>query len=293
MNQRAGSKKRVRTRRLTERFFRILALISILSILAIVFLITRVLVTYQQSRKTYLSIANQVVSTQEPISQAQPSPDTEGAHSSFEREYQPVMDSDIEYKPIETVPITVDWVSLRATNKQIVAWLYCEGTHINYPVLQGKDNTYYLTHNLFKKADQAGGLFLDHRNKLGNTLQNLIIYGHRMKDGSMFGELAKFADKSYCDKHASFYLLTPDQNYKMDTIACRTVHGESKYFPTSFTDVDAEDRYISKARSQSYWQELPQKKQDGAILLTLATCSKYDFSDSPRLILHGWAIPIN
>lgn len=293
MDRRATSKKRLRRRRLTGRFYGVLALLSLFFVLAIVFLITRTIVNYQQSRKLYQSVANQVVNTQEPRTKSQLPSDSEDTQSTFEREYLPIMDSDIESAPIVTTPITIDWVSLRATNRQIVAWLYCEGTNINYPVLQGKNNTYYLSHNANKKTDQAGALFFDYRNELGRALQNLIIYGHRMKDGSMFGELAKFADKSYCDKHSVFYLLTPEQNYRIDTIACRTVHGESKYFPTSFTGIVAEDQYLRKAYTQSYWQELAQKKMNGAILLTLATCSKYDFSNSPRLTLHGWAIPVD
>ena len=164
---------------------------------------------------------------------------------------------------------------------------------MNYPILQGENNTYYLTHNVTRKVDQAGALFLDSRNVLGDALQNLIVYGHRMKDGSMFGELAQFSDKSYCDKHSEFYLLTPKQNYRINMIACRTVHGKPKYFPTSFSDGAAENEYVMKACSQSYWQQLWQDKPDGAVLITLATCSKYDFSDSPRLILHGWAVPID
>ena len=219
--------------------------------------------------------------------------DPEITHLDFECEYLPAIDEDIVNEPTEKAPITVDWASVYATNKQVVAWLYCEGTNLNYPILQGENNTYYLTHNVMRESDQAGALFLDSRNELGDKFQNLIVYGHRMKDGSMFGELAKFSDKSYCDKHSEFYLFTPEKNYKIDTIACRTVHGKPKYFPTSFTDSDAEDQYVLKACSQSYWQELTLKKPNDAILVTLSTCSKYDFSGSPRLILHGWAIPIN
>lgn len=292
MNKSVVSKKHGRKLRFTDRFFRNLALISFFCVLVIVFLIVRVIVVYHQSRKTYQNVASQAISTLKSSTVEQPQSDPETTHLNFEREYLPAIDEDIVSEPTEKAPITVDWVSLHATNKQIVAWLYCEGTNLNYPILQGENNTYYLTHNVMTKADQAGALFLDFRNVMGDALQNLIVYGHRMKDGSMFGELAKFSDKSYCDKHSEFYLLTPEQDYKIDLIACRTVHGKPKYFPTSFSDIDAEYQYVVKACAQSYWQQLWQNKPDGAVLVTLATCSKYDFSDSPRLILHGWAIPI-
>lgn len=293
MNKSVVIKKHGRKFRFTDRFFRNLTLISLFCVLLIVSLIVRVLVVYYQSRNVYQNVASQAISTQKPDAVEQPQSDPETTHLEFEREYLPVIDEDIQRESTEKVPITVDWANLLATNKQIVAWLYCDGTNLNYPILQSENNTYYLTHNVLRKSDQAGALFLDSRNELGGVLQNLIIYGHRMKDGSMFGELAKFSDKSYCDKHSEFYLLTPEEDYKIDVIACRTVHGKSKYFPTSFFDIDAEYQYVMKACSQSYWQQLWQDKPCGAVLITLATCSKYDFSDSPRLILHGWAVPID
>ena len=253
-----------------------------MAVLISVFLLLRMFFVYLNSRSEYQDIARIAVSTPLPTQLAAINPTTE------------------EETPITTeipkecvVPINVDWINLRAMNKQIVAWLYCEGTDINYPIVQTKNNTYYLTHNAKRKEDQAGALFLDYRNMIGKELENLIVYGHRMKDGSMFGLLNKFADKSYCDKHKEFYLLTPEETYKIEVIACRTVGSHSKYFPSSFTSTDTEKMYTDKAFSQSYWQAAPEKKPDGAILLTLATCSKYDFKEDARLIVHGWAVPID
>lgn len=109
----------------------------------------------------------------------------------------------------------------------------------------------------------------------------------------MFGSLRKFAEKSYRDEHEAFYLMTPDQVYRIVVFSCRTVNSHTKYFPSSFTSLDTEKKYTEKAQSQSYWQQAPESKPEGALLLTLSTCSKYDFAEDARLLVHGWAVPIN
>jgi SrtB family sortase len=275
---------RKRKYRVTPKFLGVIAIVGIATTLGMLFLIIRLTMTYIHSRAEYKQIAQAAV-----IEKSPQAPETTVEMPLVFAETQSITPSPT---PAAIVPISIDWVNVQAMNKQIVAWLYCEGLDINYPIVKGKDNKYYLTHNAKKKEDQAGALFLDYRNELGVNLENLIIYGHRMKDGSMFGKLAKFSESGYVNRH-TFYLLTPTQDYKIEVFACRTVHPEVKYFPTSFTNEDAEDKYCQKAEKQSYWQKAPKRKTDGAILVTLATCSKYDYYEEPRLLVHGWAIPIN
>ena len=278
--------KRRRRRKLTPRFFGILALAGMLIVLSMTFLLVRLIIVYVKSRDEYKQIANEAIVTVSPAHSAETSSAPETTASAPAQPVYPTPE------PV-SLPITVDWSKLHATNKQIIAWLYCEGTEINYPVVQTKNNTYYLTHNAKRKEDQAGSLFLDYRNNLGSALENLIIYGHRMKDGSMFGSLRKFAEKSYRDEHEAFYLMTPDQVYRIEVFSCRTVNSHTKYFPSSFTSLDTEKKYTDKALSQSYWQQAPESKPEGALLITLSTCSKYDFEEDARLLVHGWAVPIN
>lgn len=248
------------------------------------FILARLLMRYLESRNEYDQLALETLSTPSPL----PS-DVDVFPESVSLSTTPLPPATT---PPEIVPIQVDWANLRTINKQVIAWLYCEGTSINYPVTQTKNNTFYLSHNAKRKEDQAGSLFLDYRNNKGSELENLIIYGHRMKDGSMFGSLAKFSDVSYNDKHKEIYLLTPEQNYKIIVFSCRTVRSDPKYFPTSFATLEAEKSYWDKAISQSYWQKAPTAKPEGAIMITLSTCSKYDFRDNAHLMVHGWAVPL-
>ena len=185
-----------------------------------------------------------------------------------------------------TVPITINWSALQKRNKEIVAWLYCADTPINYPVVQCQDNSYYLSHNADQKEDEAGSLFFDCRNVLSSGMENFIIYGHRRNDESMFGSLVRFSNKEYLDEHPIMYLLTPEKAYRFEPFACRTVGAEEKYFATQF-DGEAEYlAYLINAIEQSYWtSEITVDASDA--VLTLVTCSRYNRVDNTHLLLHG------
>lgn len=196
-----------------------------------------------------------------------------------------------ETPPPSEIPITVDWDALREINKDAVAWLYSEGTPINYPVVQAKDNDYYLTRGADGKKSTAGALFFDCRNNVAAPDANLIVYGHRMKDDSMFGTIPDYAERRYYEQHPIMYLLTEAQCYRVEIFACRTVRSDMKYFETSFESEAKYRSYLAKAMSQSYWAtDITIDAIDTAI--TLVTCSTYAHADDPRLLVHGRLVPV-
>ena len=89
------------------------------------------------------------------------------------------------------VPPEVDWESLKAINPDIIAWLQIEGTQISYPVMKGTDNDYYLHHTFEKNYNSAGSIFIEYTNSSDFQDCNTIIYGHNMRNGSMFGTAQK------------------------------------------------------------------------------------------------------
>ena len=189
------------------------------------------------------------------------------------------------------VPIIIDWDKLKNINSDIIAWLYCEGTSVNYPVVQAKDNEYYLSRQFDKTKSSAGSLFLDCRNNILSRDENLIIYGHRMKDDSMFGIIPMYADEDYYLDHPIMYLLTPEQNYVVKIFACRTVNGDMNHLRTFFEDRDAFNTYINSAVKQSYWMPDIDLATEESIL-TLVTCSSYKHASKPRILVHGILEPI-
>lgn len=97
-----------------------------------------------------------------------------------------------------------EFTNLYAQNRSIVGWLKIDGTGIDYPVMQGQDNSYYLNHDFYGKSDRNGCLFLDTACSINPRSQNLIIYGHHMSSGKMFGSLEKYKDASFCEQHPTF-----------------------------------------------------------------------------------------
>lgn len=118
--------------------------------------------------------------------------------------------------------VTVDWDALRQINPDVVAWLYAPNTVINYPVVQGTDNDYYLTRDF--DGDQGwlanyGAIFMDYRNDPSWRDQVYFIYGHHMRDGSMFADVAACQDQQRFDECRTIYLLTPSGNVRLRTFA--------------------------------------------------------------------------
>jgi sortase B len=113
------------------------------------------------------------------------------------------------------VPLAVDWEQLRAVNPDVVGWIYVEGIDgINYPILQGENNEYYLKHSFQKQELSSGSIFEDFHNSADFTDPNTIVYGHNMKNGSMFGKLKDFLDQAVYDADPWFWILTPQGNYR-------------------------------------------------------------------------------
>ena len=126
--------------------------------------------------------------------------------------------------------VTVDFASLQAINPDIVAWLRIPGV-LEYPVVRGKDNSYYLNHTVQKTYNIAGSIFLDYRNERDFSDSKNIIYGHNMKDGSMFHVLRNYQDIDFFQKHTDMEVYLPDGrtlNYQITT--CEQVSADSEIY---------------------------------------------------------------
>lgn len=178
--------------------------------------------------------------------------------------------------------------SLLKINKDIVGWINMGNTRINYPVVQGKDNEYYLDHNIEKKSSKYGSIFVDYRNKnlpkFVNAEKNIIIYGHHMKDGTMFGDLMLYKDeKFFKDNQIISFDIFPQQ-YKWQIFAAYVTNTDFNYIKTDFKN-DAEfNEFIKSIREKSWYinDTIPNSKD---IILTLSTCS-YEF-EGARFVIHS------
>ena len=195
----------------------------------------------------------------------------------------------VEEEPVSEVPISVDWEILQQTNSDIVAWLYCPDTIISYPIVQSVDNDYYLTHDFYRDERSAGALFADKDSVVGLSASHLIVYGHNMKDNSMFGTLKGYATAEYYTEHPIFYLLTPSQNYRIELVQAQTIDASIDNYPTYFSTESDKISYIDHLSSTAYWLNTDNIHSD-LQLITFSTCTS---SDDERFIVQGTLIPVD
>lgn len=291
-------KRVVRLKKKTAAVYLVIMTVMSITLVVSVVMLVKMAVGYISSRKEYADIERSAIEVYVPPSETdEPDENEYVEYSGDSRPDDPdaeptpyMISGDIPWERDETlaeeVGITVKWEELRRKNKEIKAWLYCEGTNISYPVLQTKDNEYYISHNANKKEDDTGALFFDFSNSLTDERENWIIYGHRRNDRSMFGNLARFGGEAFYKQHSMMYLLMPDRAYRIRIFACRTVKPEFKYFNTWFGTEMEFSEYIERALQQSYWQPSFEVTTEHPII-TLATCSKYTGENDPRLLVHG------
>ena len=198
----------------------------------------------------------------------------------------------------------LDWPALQEKYPEVKAWIRSRGTKINYPIVQGTDNSYYLTHAPTKEYTEKGSIFIDY--EVANPFEdfNTIIYGHRMKDGSMFFSLTNYFGEEGIDfyaEHPTMELYTPDHDYDIEIFACATVHEndvEAYRADFHFVGEDLEDEnlkaeYIAKILGMN---EL-QAKTDVVVLpndkiVMLSTCTALGSSRDPhREVVWGKLVP--
>ena len=177
-----------------------------------------------------------------------------------------------------------DIVLLREINPDTIGYLTLNGTDIKYPVVQAKDNDYYLSHNLKKNNNRAGWIFADYRNKFDGTDKNIVIYGHNMKNGSMFSSLKNVLTNKWQEQKENMYINFNTENadsiYKVFSVY--TIEAEDYYATTAFNDKSFQS-FVDKIKARSnknFNVDVKSKDQ----ILTLSTCAD---DDRYRVVLHA------
>jgi len=183
-------------------------------------------------------------------------------------------------KPNDTTEVTkapevkISFEELVQLYPDVIGWLYCEGTPINYPVVQAKDNDYYLRRMINGKYNIGGTIFMDYRNNKDFSDEITIIYGHNMKNGSMFGVIPKYTKHSFLESHKNILLTTPDKKYEIEVIGTLKTTSDDEVY--NFSDLAENRRKVA--------QRLGIEANDDR-LVVFSTCL-YDTEDS-RLLLVG------
>lgn len=169
---------------------------------------------------------------------------------------------------------------LQEENSDIVGWLEIEGTSINYPVLQGTDNEYYMTHNYKKQKSKNGSIFLTKDYDWSIPSSNLLMYGHNLNNGTMFQELLKYAKEEFYKEHPIIRFTTNKEDAEYEIIS---VFKSRVYYKTEknvfryyfFVNANSEAEYnefVQNAKKESLY-DIDKTAKFGDQLITLSTCS--------------------
>lgn len=177
----------------------------------------------------------------------------------------------------------IDFKKLKSQNQDIAGWIYIRGTTIDYPIVQGKNNEEYLHQDFNKKKSSSGTIFLDNNCKKDFTSDNNIIYGHHMKNGTMFAQLLKFREKSFLKKHNEIMIFTPDRTIHLKVISAYAQKAQNK-IPVTFANDKQKKAYIKKIESMSE-QTIKTSRINDSHIYTFVTCS-YEGEDN-RTYVHA------
>lgn len=191
-----------------------------------------------------------------------------------------------EQTSTEHTTLRVDFDKLRKTNADVVGWIqFDEPKKINYPIVQGTDNDKYLTSTFEGKKNSSGSIFMDAGNQGDFSDYNTFIYGHNMKNGSMFGQLRKYKTKEYYDKNPYFYVYTPDgKEEKYQIFAVCIVEDTSKSYTRFYYSGEEYLDYLNYIKSIARYDTGVELTAESRIV-SLSTCT--NVTETQRLLVHG------
>jgi len=192
-----------------------------------------------------------------------------------------------EYTKMEL--INVNFSKLKNINSNTVGWIQVNGTNINYPFVQTKNNAYYLDHSFDKTYNKAGWVFLDYRNNINHLDKNTILYAHSRLNETMFGSLKKTLDKKWLkntDNHV-IKISTEIENSLWQVFSIYHIKETSDYLKINFntnTDFNDFSNMLIKRSIYDFKTNLSENDK----ILTLSTCYKED----ERLVVHAKLIKL-
>ena len=170
-----------------------------------------------------------------------------------------------------------DFDTLKKENPDTIGWIHIPDTKISYPIVQGTDNDFYLKHDFNGEASVAGSIYLDYESEGDFEGRNNILYGHNMKNGSMFKDIVRYKDPSYFKEHQYFSIYTPEREIRLKAVSC--YYGEAKPIvrKTRFKSQEAFDEFVKEMIAPCSYAETVEYPVKA--LYTFVTCS-YEINDA-------------
>jgi len=182
----------------------------------------------------------------------------------------------------------IDFDALAEINSDVIAWIYCEDTKINYPVVKAPDNSKYLTTLFDGSAGGAGAIFADCLTEDPFHQFNTIVYGHHMKDGSMFNNLKLFKDASFAEEHPQMEIILPDGKYHLQIYAFLNQSADSYIYTPNVSTTETQ-KYIDWITAKASYTTAGVTLATSDRIVALSTCA-YEY-DGARYIVVGKLVP--
>ena len=271
-----------------------LIILFTLLIIFFVFMLIKETIPYVQSRKEYNELQQFILPEEKAVKpetiivgNTDNSDNAESKDNATDAAEATEEDSEEKVMREATCSITVDFDALWKINPDVKGWIYLEALNITYPVVKGETNDDYIYTSVKGTANSGGSIFMDYRNSDSFLDPHTLIYGHNMKDGSMFGKLKKLYDQDFVDEWGAslcFWIITPEGKYRYDIFSIHTVSATGEAYTLFMGQGDVVAEYINKMARQT-GVALPQRVyNDNDKVITLSTCTS---GDDYRLVVQG------
>lgn len=246
-------------------------LLSILIILSLIYIINFFSLKQEAKEQSKLLTAIDIYETES----------TKEVIQNISEDEEEAIEENIEEQKNETERM-LQVKELQQQNADIIGWLEIENTNINYPVLQGTDNSYYMTHNYKKEKSKNGSIFLNADYNWNIPSNNLLIYGHNLGNGMMFQELLKYEKESFYQEHPVIRFTTAEEDAEYEIISAfksRVYYKSEKnvfryYFFLNSESEEEYNQFVKNAKNASLYS-IDATANYGDQLITLSTCSYY------------------
>lgn len=199
-------------------------------------------------------------------------PTVASAISMEETTAPPETQSQLPEDPIIQELLHIDLNALREENEDVIGWIFIPDTKINYPLLQWTDNTFYLNHTWTQSNNASGSIFMEYQNSPDFSDFNTIIYGHNMRNGTMFGSLHNYRRPNYWKNHPYVYIVNDHGVFRFDVFAAQSASTQSVIYGLGIESDQRKEEFIRFARDYSFFEtDIVPTAEDR--ILTLSTCT--------------------
>ena len=179
----------------------------------------------------------------------------------------------------------VDFKKLKSENSDVVAYIKVNNTNIEYPIVKTSNNNFYLNHSFDKSKNSRGWIFADYKNKFDNTDKNIVIYGHNMRDESMFGSLKNILNEEWYNnaENKNITFLTEKENYIYKVFSIYKRESEDYYIKTNFKNDEDYEKFLNTIKNRSI-KNFDINLNINDKIITLSTCAN---NNKYRIVLHA------